>query len=114
MEEEKLNKVHFFGEEKRIENSIEIALYRVVFELVNNAVKHAKAENINVQIVQQLNRISINVQDDGKGFEPEEKSKGAGLQNIRNRINSVGGTLNILSSKDEGTEIIIDIDLNAE
>ena len=51
---------------------------------------------------------------DGKGFEPEEKSKGAGLQNIRNRINSVGGTLNILSSKDEGTEIIIDIDLNAE
>ena len=105
---------HFFGEEKRIENSIEIALYRVVFELVNNAVKHAKAENINVQIVQQLNRISINVQDDGKGFEPEEKSKGAGLQNIRNRINSVGGTLNILSSKDEGTEIIIDIDLNAE
>jgi signal transduction histidine kinase len=103
---------HFFGEEKRIDKSIEIALYRIVFELVNNAVKHAKAENINVQIVQQPNRISINVQDDGKGFEPEENTKGAGLQNIRNRINSVGGTLNILSSKEKGTEIIIDIDLN--
>ena len=103
---------HFFGEEKRIDKSIEIALYRVVFELVNNAVKHSKADTINVQIIQQPNRISINVQDDGKGFDPEEATKGAGLQNIRNRINSVGGTLNILSSKEEGTEIIIDIDLN--
>ena len=52
------------------------------------------------------------MEDDGKGFDPEEATKGAGLQNIRNRINSVGGTLNILSSKEEGTEIIIDIDLN--
>ncbi len=104
---------YFFGEEKRIEKSIEIALYRTVFELVNNSVKHAEAENINVQIVQQTDRISINVQDDGKGFNTEENLKGAGLQNIRNRINSVGGTINFLSSKDQGTEIFIEIHLNS-
>ena len=104
---------YFFGEEKRIEKSIEIALYRTVFELVNNSVKHAEAENINVQIVQQTDRISINVQDDGKGFNTEENLKGAGLQNISNRINSVGGTINFLSSKDQGTEIFIEIHLNS-
>ena len=89
-------------------------MYRSVFELVNNAVKHAQAENINVQIVQQPDRISVNVQDNGKGFDAQEDLKGSGLQNIKDRINSLGGSIHFLSSKENGTEIAIDVDLNQE
>ena len=103
---------HFFGEEKRINQKAETTLYRAVFELVNNATKHAQAKSINVQIVQYPDNISVNVQDDGVGFDPQAESKGTGLQNIKNRINSIGGKMNILSSREAGTEIIIDINFN--
>ena len=105
---------HFYGEEKRLDQKTETTLYRSVFELVNNAVKHAQAENINVQIIQQPYRISINVQDNGKGFDAQEDLKGSGLQNIKDRINSLGGSIHFLSSKENGTEIAIDVDLNQE
>lgn len=103
---------HFFGEEKRLDQKIETNLYRSVFELVNNAVKHSQASDINVQIIQQSDRISINVQDNGKGFDTNEEFKGTGLQNLKNRIDSVNGSIDILSSKENGTEITIDLDLN--
>jgi len=105
---------HFYGEEKRLDQNTETTLYRSVFELVNNAIKHAQAENINVQIIQQPDRISINVQDNGKGFDAQEDLKGSGLQNIKDRINSLGGSIHFLSSKENGTEIAIDVDLNQE
>ncbi len=103
---------HFFGEEQRINQKIENTLYRSVFELINNAVKHAQAEHINVQVIQLADRISITVQDNGKGFDIQRTTKGAGLQNVRNRINSVGGTMEIHSVKEQGTEITIEINLN--
>ena len=105
-------KFHFYGNENRLEPKMEMTIYRVIHELVNNAVKHARAENINVQMIRDTDRISFIVQDDGIGFNPEKISSGSGLQNIENRINSVGGTINILSSAGAGTEITIDIDLN--
>ena len=105
---------HFFGEEKRLNQKIEMTLYRSVFELVNNAVKHAEADTINVQIIQQPDRISVTVQDNGKGFDTEETYKGSGLQNIKNRIKSVGGSIHLLSSEENGSEITIDIELNQQ
>lgn len=103
---------HFFGEEQRINQKIENTLYRSVFELINNAVKHAQAEHINVQVIQQADRISTTVQDNGNGFDIQRTTQGAGLQNVRNRINSVGGTMEIHSVKEQGTEITIEINLN--
>jgi signal transduction histidine kinase len=103
---------HFFGEEQRINQKIENTLYRSVFELINNAVKHAQAEHINVQVIQLADRISITVQDNGNGFDIQRTTQGAGLQNVRNRINSVGGTMEIHSVKEQGTEITIEINLN--
>ena len=103
---------HFFGEEQRINQKIENTLYRSVFELINNAVKHAQAEHINVQVIQQADRISTTVQDNGNGFDIQRTTQGAGLQNVRNRINSVGGTVEIHSVKEQGTEITIEINLN--
>ena len=99
---------HFFGNEKRLENTLEIMIYRSVHELVNNAVKHAEAENINVQIIQEPDRISLTVQDDGKGFEVKSDINGTGLNNIRTRAESVGGTMNVYSEPGKGTEVNVE------
>ncbi len=102
---------HYFGDESRLDSKLEIMIYRSVHELVNNALKHAEAENINVQIVQQPDRVSVTVQDDGKGFEPNAEKKGTGLNNIRNRVESVNGTINIFSEPGKGTEINVEFKL---
>lgn len=99
---------HFFGNDERLENTLEIMIYRSVHELVNNALKYAEAENINVQIVQQPDRVSLTVQDDGKGFDPTTPVKGTGLNNIRTRAESVGGSMNIFSEPGKGTEINVE------
>lgn len=99
---------HFFGDDERIENTLEIMIYRSVHELVNNALKYAEAKNINVQIVQQPDRVSLTVQDDGKGFDTTFETKGTGLNNIRTRAESVGGTMNVFSQPRKGTEVNVE------
>ena len=83
-------------------------IYRSVHELVNNALKYAGADNINVQIVQQPDRVSLTVQDDGQGFDPAASTRGTGLTNIRTRAESVGGTMNIFSEPGKGAEINVE------
>lgn len=101
---------HYFGEEKRLPEKLEILVYRCVHELVNNALKHAQASQINVQLIQETNRISFTVQDNGIGFDQDSASEGMGLHNIRQRVSAFDGKLSIYSS-DQGTEINVDIEL---
>ena len=99
---------HFFGNDKRLDNKLEMMIYRSVHELVNNALKYADAENINVQIVQQPDTVSLTVQDDGRGFDTSAPTRGTGLTNIRTRAESVGGTMHIFSEPGNGTEINVE------
>jgi signal transduction histidine kinase len=62
---------HYFGDESRLEDKVELLMYRCVHELVNNALKYSGATGINVQLVQGADRLSLTVQDNGCGFEPE-------------------------------------------
>ncbi|HMT73026.1 MAG TPA: tetratricopeptide repeat protein [Chitinophagaceae bacterium] len=101
-------RLHHFGEDSRIDSKLEIILYRIAYELVNNALRHADAKNINVQIVQHPDLISLTVQDDGKGFDPESVTDGHGLQNAKSRIASLNGNMNVLSAAGQGTEIIVE------
>jgi signal transduction histidine kinase len=100
---------HFFGEEKRIEENAEILIYRCVHELVNNAVKYAEANNINVQLVQSDDRISLTVQDDGKGFDTEKQSFGMGLKNLQDRLTAFNGTMDVVSGEGDGTEVNVEL-----
>ncbi len=100
---------HYFGTETRLESKREVMIYRIVMELVNNALKHADADEINVQLVQEPSRISVTVQDNGKGFDTKAKTLGMGLKNIQNRVVSFSGTMNICSKENEGTEISVEI-----
>jgi signal transduction histidine kinase len=107
-------KLRFYGEEKRIDQKLEISLYRIVQELINNALKHANATEIAVLIVQEEQRIHLTVQDNGKGFDTEalKTSKGAGLPNIRSRVESLNGHLDVYSKPDKGTEISVEFKWN--
>lgn len=103
---------HYFGNEERIAQKLEIMIYRSIHELVNNAMKHAEASQINVQLVQETSRISFTVQDNGKGFDPENIKDGMGLRNIRQRVETFSGKMNIYSTQ-KGTEINIELELKA-
>jgi signal transduction histidine kinase len=95
----------FFGDETRLDPKLEVVVYRCIHELVNNAMKYANATKIIVQIMQESDRIAFTVYDDGCGFDLPAVTQGTGLQNIRTRIASFGGQININSKTGEGTEM---------
>ena len=97
----------FIGEDKHIPH--EETIYCIVHELVNNAVKSADAKHIRVQLLCEKDYTAINVSDDGNGLLTKEKQEGMGLRNIEERIFSIGGTFDIYSKPQEGTEINIEI-----
>jgi signal transduction histidine kinase len=101
----------YLGENPRLDNRLEVLIYRCAHELINNAVKHAKATSINVQLLIDKNIVSLTVQDNGVGFDPQTTGSGIGLENIKTRLAVHNGKINIHSSQNEGTEISIEIEL---
>lgn len=96
----------------RLSKEKELTLYRCAYELVNNAMKHAKASHIDIQLMSTEQEITLTVSDDGKGMKTNAQTlQGAGLQNIRDRIEPYNGTLRIVSNENDGTEINVTIPL---
>ena len=103
---------HFIGQEVELQKQLEVNAFRIIQELVANAIKHAKAEEINVQISLQQEDLQITVEDDGIGFDIDNlKDHGLGLSNIRSRVEFLNGKLDIRSDA-KGTSTVVDIDLN--
>lgn len=91
--------------ESRFSEKIEIAIYRLVTELLNNTIKHAQAQNVNIKLMISDSLLNIHYDDDGVGFnknEIEEKSGGIGLFNIKSRVEKLGGEAYIETSKGKG------------
>ncbi len=105
-------KFRFFGNEEKLGQNYQIAIYRIVQELVNNVIKHSGASEAFVQLIQEKDRISVTVQDNGKGFDPSDlrSFKGHGLNNIRMRVESLGGHFDINSGSNKGTEASIEFE----
>jgi two-component system NarL family sensor kinase len=101
---------HFFGNERRPDEKTEVAAYRIVSELVNNSLRHSEAEHINVQLILDDNRVHLIVEDDGKGFDAAkaEAKGGNGLKNIRTRVASLGGKLDLITAPGKGTEVNVE------
>ncbi len=101
------------GLQQPLEKSTEVILYRIVQELCNNAIKHAAAKNIFIQLTKHERGITLTVEDDGKGFDTNllAKIKGAGLQNVQSRVDYLKGILNIESEAGKGTSVNIEIPL---
>ena len=82
------------------------ALYRIAQEALNNTVKHAQAERVELHLEQNADEILLEVRDDGGGFDPESSFPGhLGLKSMRERVAHLGGTLRIESAPGEGTRI---------
>ena len=99
----------YYGDESRLDAKLEVMIYRSIHELVNNALKHAGADKIIVQIFQEPDRIDFTVQDNGCGFDPSTVTNGMGLQNIRTRVAAYNGIINIDSKEEVGTEINVEL-----
>ena len=102
-------------ENVRFVQSIEIVVYRIVKELVNNTIKHAKASNVEIKMYEEDNFIKLFYKDDGKGFNMDESinlpSGSIGLLNIMSRVKTVNGKYKIESSKGSGFKFEITIPL---
>ncbi|WP_229253681.1 ATP-binding protein [Dyadobacter sp. NIV53] len=103
--------MHAFGFDKRLDSSVEIVLYRIVQELLNNVLKYAEATEAQVQLTLVGNNVSLTVEDNGKGFDTTQldRNKGAGLRNVQARIDYLNGKLDIRSKPDEGTSILVEV-----
>jgi signal transduction histidine kinase len=89
-----------------------INLYRILQEIVNNAIKHANAKDISVSISQIENELQIKISDNGIGFDYESKKKiSFGLTNIQNRVQEVNGRLQVESNQTKGTNYSIKVKL---
>jgi signal transduction histidine kinase len=97
-----------YGMESRMEQSTEIVVYRIIQELLTNVIKHAEAKKVLIQLVREGDRFNLTVEDDGKGFDVREIKGGAGLFNIKARIDYLNGTMDIVSQKGEGTSVHIE------
>lgn len=88
----------------------ELSLYRIIQELIQNIIKHAEATNTLVQLNFTEDNITLLVKDNGKGFDVGNAHSGLGLQNVRSRVQSFGGTMQITSSELKGTNVLIQFD----
>ncbi|WP_438709975.1 sensor histidine kinase [Aquimarina muelleri] len=106
-----LVEVQDYGLEQRLDNALEITIFRMIQELITNAIKHAKATEIHISLTNHDSLLNIIVEDNGKGFDAKvlPKKEGMGLANTEKRIEHLEGTFEIDSTIGKGTNIIINI-----
>lgn len=95
----------------RIENTLEIQIFRIIQELITNIIKHADASEATIQFSQQKDMLTIMVEDNGKGFNLNDTRNGIGLTNIERRMEQIHGELVIDTSPGNGTTVILNIPL---
>lgn len=96
--------------EERFDANIEVILYRVVCELVNNSLKHSECSRIFIELNTLGDRIIVDYRDNGKGFNLREvENQGMGLSNIKSRISSLGGKIRIDSKPSAGMTAHVEV-----
>ncbi len=97
---------------ERFDTDVEVILYRVVCELINNSLKHSGCSAIDLGLRYDGQTLRLSYADNGRGFNPRAVMDiGLGLQNITSRINSLKGRSQIESTEGRGMEALIEIDL---
>jgi two-component system sensor histidine kinase UhpB len=104
---------------ERLPPELETALFRVVQEALMNVARHAQAETVLIQIAPREGQLEIEIEDDGRGFAPEESAvpepsgRGLGLLGMRERVELLGGRLQVDSSPGNGTRVLARVPLPA-
>ncbi|KKM11862.1 histidine kinase [Clostridiales bacterium PH28_bin88] len=105
------------GQEQRFSNALEVALFRIVQEALNNVYKHAQARQVSVKLELMPEKVNLVVIDDGKGFHldkvmAESDKDTYGLMGMRERVELLDGIIRINTSPGRGTKIAVQIPLN--
>lgn len=108
-----------FGQQRRLDSAVEIALFRIVQEAVNNIKKHAKVKNAVVKMEMLPDKVTVVIRDEGQGFDLEavqnrKEGGGFGLLGMRERVQLLNGQLKIISSPGKGTTVSVTIPLKSE
>jgi signal transduction histidine kinase len=99
------------GYEDRIAEEIEVAVYRICQELVQNVIKHASASSMRIQIIRHEDSLNIIVEDNGRGMKKEEIVFGLGFNTLQSKVDLFKGTFTIETQPGKGTMILVDLPL---
>ena len=100
------------GDFTKLEEKIKVSLFRIIQELINNIMKHAKASVVQIQLAKSKNGVTLEVNDNGIGFQgniEQMQSNGLGLRNLFTRVKSMNGILKLDSSHLKGTAVKVEI-----
>ncbi len=106
--------VNEFGLDDRLENSMEISLFRIIQELITNVIRHANATEAVIHLTKHDDHLNIMIEDNGVGFDASGitlQAGGMGIKSIDKRVAFLNGTMNIESAPGQGTTVIIEIPL---
>ena len=113
-------KCEFEDVESRVPQDVATAVFRIVQEALLNVARHAGAEDVLVQIAADEKTLLIEIEDDGKGFDPKsvvqpsETGRGLGLLGMRERVEILGGKMSLDSAPGEGTHMAFEIPIPEE
>ena len=100
-----------------MDESLEVALYRIAEEALNNTLKHAQATSVVISLHAFDSRVILEISDDGIGFDPQDQGNrrqreaGMGLQNMRERTAALGGQIEIQTRPGEGTTVKVEVEV---
>ncbi|RRA98759.1 sensor histidine kinase [Larkinella rosea] len=103
-----------YGEQRRFDNEIELTIYRIAVELIQNAIKHAKARQVTIQLIFYPEQVSLLVEDDGRGYAAARQNKpaGIGLRNIDSRVTYLKSKLAV-DSGERGTTVTLEVPIHS-
>ena len=99
---------------ERLTTTLEVAIFRIIQEALNNVYKHAKARSVKIALMKKGERIFLEIQDDGQGFvfnkeELGKDAEGYGILGMMERVDLVGGTFDVITNPGKGTTIHVEI-----
>jgi len=99
---------------KSLGDEQKLAIYRIAQEQCSNILKYAEAKKVKISLKEKSNIFSLDISDDGKGMEPQKKTNGIGLKNIKGRLDVINGELRIKSAEGKGFELEVKIPISTE
>ena len=101
--------LQILGYEQRVAEEIEVAVYRICQELVQNVIKHAAASAVRIQIIFHDDALNVIVEDNGKGMKKNEIVPGLGFNTLQSKVDLFKGTFTIETQPGKGMMVLVDL-----
>jgi len=102
------------GRLPELPNYVEDALYHIALEALNNIVKHSESKNASIKFTSKRRNISMQISDEGKGFDTSQTHTGLGLRNMRERAQMLEGEISIESTPGDGTQVTVKVKIPSD